>query len=609
MTEYSAFIPAQRLHWTLSLSPDGTTVAYVSDASGQFNVWTQPLTGGPARQLTFFTDQAVRELAWAPDGSRIAFTADTCGNEQTQVYLIDADGGAPVRLSAAADRQYYLAEKTPFDPSGRYLLCSGNDRDPAVPDLIVYDLSDGTSMRFPGAPGRVLFPLAISPDGRRLLAGGFGSNTEYDSYVADLAYPGSPPEPVSAHLRGTYHYPGPWDGDGSGFYIRTTAVDGDHASLAHLSIADRTLTVIDSPCWDVEDVAVSGDGRTIVWSINEDGRSVLRARHDGIRGEVPPIPDGVVEVINVSADGAVAAILLDTASRPLEVAIVALATARPVRYLTDTRPPALASAEPAKPAVSASVAPALIRYPSGDGTRIPALLYRPAGSERHPVLVSIHGGPDQQSRPSYDPLIQYLLANGIGVLQPNVRGSSGYGYAWQGRVHRDWGGVDLEDFAAAAAYLRSLDWVACDRLAVIGKSYGGFAALSCVSRLPDLWAAGVSICGPANLETLARSMPPHWATTVATVIGDPDKDADKLRERSPVTYADQIKAPLLVIQGANDPRVPKAEADQIVKRATANGAEVTYLVFDDEGHGFTNRNNDTKAHTAIAKFLVENLLR
>jgi dipeptidyl aminopeptidase/acylaminoacyl peptidase len=189
-----------------------------------------------------------------------------------------------------------------------------------------------------------------------------------------------------------------------------------------------------------------------------------------------------------------------------------------------------------------------------------------------------------------------------------VRGSTGYGLAWQRQIYKDWGGIDLEDFAAAAAYLKSLDWVETGRLAVMGTSYGGFAALSCMTRLPDLWAAGVSICGPANLETLARSMPPSWATTVTTMIGDPDTEADRLRARSPVTYAGQIAASLLVIQGANDPRVPKAEADQIVSAALSNGVDVTYLVFDDEGHGFTSRENHTRAHTAIAEFLGKHLL-
>jgi dipeptidyl aminopeptidase/acylaminoacyl peptidase len=223
--------------------------------------------------------------------------------------------------------------------------------------------------------------------------------------------------------------------------------------------------------------------------------------------------------------------------------------------------------------------------------------------------MSIHGGPEYQARPWYDALYQCLLASGIAILAPNVRGSSGYGHAWQKRIYRDWGGIDLADFAAAADFLRSQHWVDPARLAVMGKSYGGFAALSCLSRLPGLWAAGVSIYGPANLETLVRSMPPDWATMVLEMLGDPDRDAEDLRRRSPVTYADQITAPLLVIQGANDPRVPKAESDQIVAQVCANGVDVSYSVFDDEGHGFTARDNDIRAHSSIAEFLIKHLCR
>jgi dipeptidyl aminopeptidase/acylaminoacyl peptidase len=315
---------------------------------------------------------------------------------------------------------------------------------------------------------------------------------------------------------GAYHYPGPWDPDGSGFYLRTTA-----------------------------------------------------------------------------------AILLETTTRPMDVVILTLADTPDLRYLTDTRPPAVSTGYGTTE---------LIHYPSGDGTPIPALLHRPDGGGQHPVVVRIHGGPEYQARPWYEPLNQYLLAHGIAVLEPNVRGSTGYGIAWQQAIYKDWGGIDLDDFAAAAHYLTTQEWADPARMAVMGSSYGGFAALSCLSRLPRLWAAGVSVCGPANLETLARSIPPTWATIVATMFGDPDTEAENLRRRSPVTYAHQITAPLLVIQGANDPRVPQAEADQIVHTARSNGADVTYLVFNDEGHGFTSRVNHTKAHTTIAQFLTQHLL-
>jgi dipeptidyl aminopeptidase/acylaminoacyl peptidase len=597
--DYREFLAPQRLQSIISLSVDGTQVAYSSDASGQFNLWVQPTAGGEARQLTFFTDQAVRDVAWSPDGQQVAFMADHTGDEQTQIYVIPARGGDAVRLSATDGRQFMLAEKTPFDPSGRYLLCGGNDREHSVPDLIVYDLSGGPSIRFPGRDGGNLFPLAFAPDGVGVVAGVIASSSDIQCCRGSMDDP-QHLDYLTGQMAVGYAYPGQWSTDSGGFYVRTTA-GGDRTGLAFFSLATQSLIPVDTPAWDIEDVAVSADGRTVIWSV-EDGWSVLHGLRDGKAAGDLPAPGGVIRAMDLSADGSVLALLLDTPGRPLAVAVADLAAAAPFRYLTDSRPPALASG------AAQAVIPGPCSFPSGDGTLIPALIYRPPGPGPHPVVLHIHGGPEAQARPQYNALQQCLLASGIAIMAPNVRGSTGYGYAWQTRIYRDWGGIDLEDFVAAAAYLRSLDWVDPARLAVFGGSYGGFAALSCMSRLPDLWAAGVSRCGPANLETMARSMPPDWITAVRQMFGDPDADAEDMRRRSPVTYADQITAPLLVIQGANDPRVPKAESDQIVERVRARGVEVSYLVFDDEGHGFTNRENDIKANSTVAEFLAGHLV-
>jgi dipeptidyl aminopeptidase/acylaminoacyl peptidase len=599
MAEYQEFVPQLRLWKSVSVSADGSMVAYVSDASGQFSVWVQAADGlSPARQVTFLDGQAVREVAWAPDGSTLAFTADSGGDEQHQVYLVGAEGGSP-RLVSAGSGQHYLAEKSPFDPSGRYLVYSGNDRDTGVPDVIVHDLAAGSCSRFLGAAGGPCFAIAMSPDHRYVLAGAMSSNTRCQCYLGDMSEPDTALSPVTKELPGEYYYPGPWDQDG--FYVLTTDGDGDRAGLARFSLEDRALTIVDSPAWDVEDVMVPAGARMVVWSVNEDGYSVVHSRVPGGPDTVPVIPDGRVKGMSISADGGVLALVMSTPARAVEVVIVRPGTDQPVRYLTDTRPAALRAAD--------AVLPELVRYPAEDGTLIPAFLYRPAGPGPYPVLLSVHGGPEVQARPEYSALHQCLLASGIAVLAPNIRGSSGYGHAWQTRIYRDWGGIDLADLAAAHAWLSAQPWADGSRIAVYGMSYGGFASLSCITRLPSLWAAGVVVCGMSDLATLARSMPADWANIVAAMFGDlddPETVAD-LRRRSPLTYAGQISAPLLVVQGANDPRVPRAEADQIVKAARDNGADVRYEVFDGEGHGFTNRENDIKAHTIIAEFLAEYL--
>jgi dipeptidyl aminopeptidase/acylaminoacyl peptidase len=485
--------------------------------------------------------------------------------------------------------------------TGRYLLYSGIDPDAAVGAVIAYDLAVGTHFRFPGRPGGMGFAIAISPDGKCVLSGAIGSNTDCQCYLNGLDRPGTQAEAITAHLPGEYYYPGPWAGDAAGFYLLTTDADGDHVSLARYDLASRTLATVDSPAWNVEDVVVSGDCRTVVWSVNEDGYSVLHAIRDGAPLQVPEIPGGVLKAMSIGFYGTALALLLSTPGQPPEITIARLGTTEPTRYLTDTRPEALQTGAP--------VIPEPIRYPAPGGTSIPALLYLPPGPGPHPVLLSVHGGPEVQARPAYDPLHQCLLANGIAVLAPNIHGSTGYGHTWQTRIYRDWGGIDLYDLAAAHAWLATQDWADRDKIAVFGISYGGFAALSCVTRLPSLWAAGISVCGPSNLDSLARSMPADWAATITAMFGNPDDPADaaELRRRSPLTYASQISAPLLVMQGAHDPRVPQAESEQIVSAARANGADVRYELFTDEGHGFTSRGNSIKAYTIITEFLSERL--
>ncbi len=292
--------------------------------------------------------------------------------------------------------------------------------------------------------------------------------------------------------------------------------------------------------------------------------------------------------------------LVGTGVRPLDLVTLDLESAM-VTYLTDSRPTAMAE--------RAGVVPELVDYPTHDGRSIPAWLYRPAGDGRHPVVLSIHGGPEAQERAEYmySGLYQYLLSHGIGVLAPNVRGSTGYGSSYQRLIHRDWGGAELGDFEHAVRHLAALDWVDAKRIAVFGGSFGGFAALSCMSRLPALFAAGVSIVGPSNLVTFAKAVPPTWRALMNVWVGDPETEADFLLSRSPITYVDQIVAPLFVIQGANDPRVVQAESDQIVNALRDRGVEVRYDVYPDEGHGFTKRANEIKAIGDVGAFLVEHL--
>ncbi|WP_194293198.1 S9 family peptidase [Actinomadura macrotermitis] len=592
---YLDFVPRQRFQPALALSPDAGTVAYSGNAGGHFGLWTMPAAGGPAQRVAELPGRAVRQIAWTPDGKDLVFTADLEGDEQYRIYRAAADGAEPVEIGGGPDCQRILAA-APFDATGRYLAYAANDRDPAVQDLLVRDLDEGTERRISPPDGVVFEPTGISPDGRWLLAAGSTSNTDVAAYLVDLTDPASEARCVTArHGQGIFA-PRGWAPDSGGFYLLTN-VWSEFTAAAFQPLDRDGLEVVARYDWDVELLEAAGD--TLAWAVNEAGRSVLHLRRDGVTVIHPGVPPGVITALALAPDGGGAVLLIDAATRPTELAAVDLAGG--FRYLTDARPPALRVIDP--------VEPESITYPASGGREVHALLYRPGGPGPHPVVLSIHGGPEGQERPGYlrSGLYQHLLNQGIAVFAPNIAGSTGYGIAHQKLIYRDWGGIDLDDLDHAVRHLRTRPGLDAGRIAAMGGSYGGFAALSCVARLPYPWAACVSICGPTNLVTLAKGAPPTWKTLVRTVLGDPDTDAEFLLRRSPVTHAGAITAPLFVLQGARDPRVPRSESDQLVSRLRERGVQVRYDVFPDEGHGFTNRDNELKAYGEIARFLTDHL--
>jgi dipeptidyl aminopeptidase/acylaminoacyl peptidase len=585
---FEQFAAVRRYQPALSFSPDGEQIAYSTNTSGQFNLWRQSSDGGYAYQVTSFASEAVRSVAWSPDGKTLLFTADRDGDEQYKVHHVGAERGWPEQFASEPDVQHFLG---PWSPNGLAFAFAANDRDPAEQDLLVRGAGAGEVRRL--LTGGVYDPGYWSPEGRSLTALRTNSNLDGDIFIVDVE--SGDARQILQHDGNVDQTPGPWSTGGRGFYLITNQ-DREFAGLAYFDLTTEQLSWVETPDWDVEGVELSKDGRVLVWIVNENGYSRVHAKDltSGLALRLPALPEGVATCMTLSADGRRLALLHAASTHPNEVIVVDF-QANTVHQITES---ALGGLDE-----HSLVSPDLVHFASFDGRRIPAFLYRPKGDGPFGVVFSIHGGPEAQERPGYSPLYQYWLSRGIGVLATNIRGSTGYGKSYQKLINRDFGGDDLKDFEAAATFLRSLAWVDASKIGLFGGSYGGFAVLSCVSRLPSFWAAAVDIVGPSNLVTFAKAVPPTWRRFMAEWVGDPYTEEEFLLARSPITYVDQIQAPLFVIQGANDPRVVRAESDQLVEKLRARGVEVRYDVYEDEGHGFTKRTNELKALKASAEFL------
>lgn len=585
-----------------SFSPDGTQLAVINNRSGQYNIWIQPLDGGEQTQLTFYTDNAVRDLAWSPDGKQILYAADYQGNEKHQLYLIPAGGGEAEALTNDPEVQYVFGDG-PWSPNGELIAYAGNDRDPHAQDVILREAPTGEIDRAV-ADGRVNFLGSWSPDGRHLLVVDARSNLELlprllNVQTGELETLGDVDDLANDQ-------PAAWAPDGSGFWLITDR-DGEHDWLGFYDLKTRRITPVIQTDWSVEAASVSKDGKWLVWSVNENGYSRVQVlnRETNEQKELTGLPGGTLPPFgggfDLSPDSTTLVVKMITPTKPNELYLVELETGA-TRRLTNSRKVAIDE--------TLLIEPEQVEIAAFDGLTIPALLFKPQGDGPFPAVLSIHGGPEAQERPGYTyrGFYQFLLSRGIAVLAPNIRGSSGYGKSYQKLIHGDLGGNDVKDFEACVQYLQALPWVNPDKIGVFGGSYGGFAVLTCVSRLPNYWAAAVDIVGPSNLVSLVRTFPPTWRDIAKVTFGDPDTQEDDMLRRSPITYVDQIVAPLYVIQGANDPRVVQAESDAIVEKLRARGVDVKYDIYPDEGHGFTKVENDIKAMRDSGQFFVDHLL-
>jgi dipeptidyl aminopeptidase/acylaminoacyl peptidase len=578
----------------LALAAHGDQLAVASDqGSGMYEAFTLPPTGGTPRRAFEIAEHAVRSLCWSPSGELLA-AADKGGTELHQLYVRQPDGPQlPVSVDPAGKVQRLLSWNA-ASLDGAQVAFSSNARQSTDMDVVIADLR--TRSERPLLTGAAWHVVGgWSPDGTQLLVMRVLDNTTQDLLVVDPKT-GKARE-ITVHAEDVSHVPVGWLADGR--VLEITDIDDEHLWLAALDPETGVRQSIDRPGWDVELAGSSADGRVQVWSVNEDGYSKVRWRIDG-----GPIRErdikGVCEDLVVSADGSRAAFVRFSATEPWQVLTLDTATgdAR-VALTTTTNVPA-----------SEKVEPELIRIPGPLGD-IPCFIYRPKNARApYPAILYPHGGPEGQSRPAFAPAAMHQLAlidRGIALVVPNIHGSTGYGRSWQAAIHKDWGGVDLRDLRAVTEWMQSQKDFDQKRLAVYGGSYGGFATLLCVTQIPDVWRCAVDVFGVANLVTMLSNAQPNWRRFLARWIGDLETDREKLVERSPITHIANVKCPMLILQGSNDPRVPQEESDQVVAKLRGLGRRVDYVVYPDEGHGFTKKKNADDAYGRIIDFLTKEL--
>jgi dipeptidyl aminopeptidase/acylaminoacyl peptidase len=397
------------------------------------------------------------------------------------------------------------------------------------------------------------------------------------------------------------HLAAQWSADRRGLYLLSDR-GRQFLSLAWLDLATTELTYLRDDPWDAQGLALTRDGTRLALALNEDGYSRLEL-FDVSAGwqarrplPAPQLPPCAVHGLEWSPDGARLALTVDPADDAPDVWVWDIAASHLWR--------ATRSARGGLPRES-FVAPTLVRYPTFDGRQIPAFLFTPRDSEPRglPVVVYVHGGPESQYRPNFNPVVQYLVNQGYAVLAPNVRGSTGYGYEYQilddVRLRMD----SVNDLRHAALWLGQSGLADPRRIAVMGGSYGGFMVLSALTTYPDIWAAGVDTVGIANFVTFLENTGPWRRKLREPEYGSLEHDRDFLEAISPINHVERITAPLFVVHGANDPRVPVGEAEQMVAALRARGVPLEYLRFEDEGHGLQKRANRLVAYPQIARFL------
>ena len=581
-----------------SFAPDESRLLFSSNRSGIWNAYTMPVGGGEWTAVTQSTTDNVYAIGYFFDDARMLVTRDQGGNELNHVYVIEADG----RERDLTPGDKLKAAFAGFSHAGDAFYLSSNERDPKFFDLYRYDARTyARELVFRNDAGYELGE--ISDDGRYIALGKTRTTNDNDLHLFDRD------SGKVVHLT-------PHQGDAQfsaqdfapdGRFLYYTSNEGsEFARLRRYEFATGTHSDVRSANWDITDVAFSHNGKYRIDMTNVDGATVVELFDvaSGTPVALPRLPAGEIRNVRISRSEARMAFYVNGDRQPNDLYVLDFGQAQPVRLTTS-----LSARIDAADLVDSSV----VRFKARDGLEIPNILWKPqqaTATNKAPAMLLVHGGPGGQTTRAYNYAAQYLANHGYVILGINNRGSSGYGKSFFAADDGKHGREPLWDCVDGKAFLQTLDYVDTDRIGIMGGSYGGYMTAAALAFQPEEFKVGVDIFGVTNWLRTLESIPPYWESfreALYQEVGNPETQRDFLIATSPLFHADKITKPLMVLQGANDPRVIKPESDEIVAAVKKNGVPVEYVVFDDEGHGFTKKENQIRAYGEILKFLDTHL--
>ncbi len=580
-------------------SPDGKTVAFISNLSGRNNLWLVSSVGGWPMQLTV-SEQRQTSPTWSPDGKWIAYMSDYDGDEQWDIFLVSPKTGQVVNVTNTRE----IAEESPsWSPDGRYLAYMVKPKTSSVFEIDVYDtllravkhLTGGT------AKDRMNVDPIWSADGKFIVyTQEQAKGTDSNVFMVEVADAQS--ALLTPHDGERLYSANDVSPDGQSVLIASNAGNG-YDNVALLDIASRKIRWLTQDKWEVSGGSFSPDGKFLTYSANVDGNADIYL-YDIASGKARalPLPKGV----NYSAGGR-SPFSRDN-SRLLYYHIGPTAPGDLWIYdLAEGKSHQLTQSFVAGVRAENMVEPYLVHYPSKDGKwTISAFVYVPYNLPRngeHPAIVYVHGGPTGQTMNTFNRFVQYAANQGYIVIAPNYRGSTGYGKEFQQANLFDMGGGDLQDVLAAADWIKQTGYVDPKKLILMGASYGGYMTMMGVTKAPELWASGVPIVPFVNWFTEIQNEDPVLQQSDLATMGDLVKNKALYEDRSPINFVDKIKAPLYLLAGGNDPRCPKTEAQQVVDAVKKRGGVAEYKVYENEGHGFAKVENQIDAYKRVADFL------